>query len=211
MATLTPEELALYRQSIKMFVTFTDPEWTFFAEQLYRRDVRKREALVEHGKVCNEICFILTGSFRFYFLKDGMEISNYFCFQGELVSSYNSFLKRTPSFPSVEAMENASLICFSHAGLQELLQNPLVAHKMERFGRLVAEYLICCYEDRMVSFITQNPEERYRHLLQKQPDLLQRIPQHYVANYLGITPVSLSRIRKRMAVAVKQKALTLVT
>ena len=211
MATLTPEELALYRQSIKMFVTFTDPEWTFFAEQLYRRDVRKREALVEHGKVCNEICFILTGSFRFYFLKDGMEISNYFCFQGELVSSYNSFLKRTPSFPSVEAMENASLICFSHAGLQELLQNPLVAHKMERFGRLVAEYLICCYEDRMVSFITQNPEERYRHLLQKQPDLLQRIPQHYVANYLGITPVSLSRIRKRMAVAVRQKALTLVT
>jgi hypothetical protein len=82
-----------------------------------------------------------------------------------------------------------------------LLENPLSGPKMERFGRLVAEYLICCYEERVVSFVTQKPEERYRQLLLKQPDLLQRIPQHYVANYLGITPVSLSRIRKRIASA----------
>jgi CRP-like cAMP-binding protein len=85
----------------------------------------------------------------------------------------------------------------------------VVAPKMERFGRMVAEYLICCYEDRLVSFITQTPEERYRQLLQMQPDLLQRIPQHYVANYLGITPVSLSRIRKRMA-ATTRKPIALV-
>jgi CRP-like cAMP-binding protein len=201
MAVITPDALNLFRQHLEVFVTFTDPEWAIFSEKLYRRDIRKREALVEHGKVCNEICFILSGSFRFFFLKDGTEISNYFCFKGELISSYQSFLKRAPSFPGIQALENATLICFSHAGLQQLLQNPLVAPKMERFGRMVAEYLICCYEERMVSFITQNPEERYRQLLQKQPDLLQRIPQHYVANYLGITPVSLSRIRKRMAAA----------
>jgi CRP-like cAMP-binding protein len=200
---------------MERFVIFTDPEWVLFSAQLYRRDLRKRETLVAQGQVCHEIGFILSGSCRFFFLKDGTEISNYFCFQGELVSSYQSFLKRAPSFPAIQALEDAVLLCFSHAGLQQLLQNPLVAPKMERFGRMVAEYLICCYEERMVSFITLNPEERYRQLLEKQPDLLQRIPQHYVANYLGITPVSLSRIRKRIAAAAakfaaKPRPLTLV-
>jgi CRP-like cAMP-binding protein len=201
MGNLTPEALVLYRQQMEKFVTFTGPEWALFSQQLYRRDVRKRETLVQHGQVCDEVGFILSGSFRFYFIKEGTEISNYFSFQGELVSSYQSFLKRAPSFPTIEAMEDTALICFSHAGLQQLLENPLSGPKMERFGRLVAEYLICCYEERVVSFVTQKPEERYRQLLLKQPDLLQRIPQHYVANYLGITPVSLSRIRKRIASA----------
>ncbi|MNL63070.1 hypothetical protein D3C87_1871610 [compost metagenome] len=68
---------------------------------------------------------------------------------------------------------------------------------MERFGRLVAEHYICCYEDRISSFILDTPEERYLKMLKTDPDIMQRVPQHYVANYLGITPVSLSRIRKR--------------
>ncbi|GEO06132.1 cAMP-binding protein [Adhaeribacter aerolatus] len=210
MSTLTPEALKLYRQHLEAFVSFTDPEWALFSAQLYRRDIRKREVLVEHGKVCHEVCFILSGSFRFFFIKDGVEISNYFCFSGELISAYQSFLKQAPSFPTIQAMEDASLICFTYQSLQALLQNPTVALKMERFGRLVAEYLICCYEERVVSFVTQTPEERYLDLLQKQPDLLQRVPQHYVANYLGITPVSLSRIRKRLAAAAAPKHLTLV-
>jgi CRP-like cAMP-binding protein len=201
MAISTPEALVLFRQHLETFVAFTDPEWALFAEQLYRRDIRKREALIAHGKVCNEIGFIVSGSFRFFFVKDGTEFSNYFCFPGELVSSYPSFLTRSPSFPTIQAMEDATVICFSHAGLQQLLENALVGPKMERFGRLVAEYLICCYEQRVISFVTQNPEERYRALLEQQPELLQRIPQHYVANYLGITPVSLSRIRKRLTSA----------
>jgi CRP-like cAMP-binding protein len=203
---LSPGAIALFRQHMETFVTFTDPEWALFARQLYRRDLRKRETLVAPGQVCQEIGFILSGSFRFFFLKDGTEISNYFCFQGEMVTSYQSFLKQAPSFPAVQALEDAALVCFSHAGFQALLQNPLVAPKMERFGRLVAEYLICCYEERMVAFVTLNPEERYRELLEKQPDLLQRIPQHYVANYLGITPVSLSRIRKRIAATAARPA-----
>jgi CRP-like cAMP-binding protein len=197
----TPAALALFRQHMERFVTFTEPEWALFARQLYRRDIGKKEMLVEHGKICQEVGFIVSGSFRFFFEKDGTEFSNYFCFQGELVSSYQSFLTRSPSFPTIQALEAATLICFSHAGLQQLLDNPVTAHKMERFGRLVAEYLICCYEQRVTSFVTQTPEERYRALLLQQPELLQRIPQHYVANYLGITPVSLSRIRKRLASA----------
>lgn len=202
-----PEQLAVYRKSLEQFVLFSDEEWTIFSEQLYIREIKKRQLFIGAGKICNEVGFILSGSFRFYLDKDAVEISNYFCFEGDLISSYKSFLRKEPSFTSIEAMEDAVVICFNNAGLAKLLNDDRTAFKMERFGRLVAEYLICCYEDRLVTFVTKTPEERYLELVDKQPDLLQRIPQYYLANFLGITPVSLSRIRRRLHDEVTMKKL----
>jgi len=199
MATPLPLQLAQFRAHLKKFVDFNDDEWEVFTGHLYYRSLKKKELFISGDKVCKEVGFILKGSFRFYFLKDGVEISNYFCFQNELISAYGSFLNDTPSVISIEAMENAEIICFSKNSLQTLLADARTAFVMERFGRTIAEYLICCYEERMLSFLTQTPEERYLNLLRKQPGFMQQVPQHYLANFLGITPVSLSRIRKRIA------------
>ena len=195
---LYPEQLAVYRKSLEHFLLFTDEEWAIFSEQLYIRKIKKRRLFVEAGKICNEVGFILSGSFRFYIDKEEAEISNYFCFEGDLISSYKSFLRKEPSFTTIEALEDAEVICFNDAGLAKLVNDDRIAFKMERFGRLVAEYLVCCYEDRLITFVTKTPEERYLELLEKQPALLQRVPQYYLANFLGITPVSLSRIRRRL-------------
>lgn len=205
MNALTHQHLATFRQGMAPFVIFSDEEWAIFSKHLYLRKLKKRDLLISMGQVCHEIAFILSGSFRLYFIKDGVEINNYFCFEQELISSYVSFLRQEPSPINIEALEDAELICFSHTAQQLLLQNPAINFKMEHFGRTVAEYLVCCYEDRVFSFITQTPEERYRQLLQKQPVFLRRVPQHYLANFLGITPVSLSRIRKRMQIAALPK------
>ena len=191
-------QLTHFRSQLKKFVELSDEEWTIFSQHLYVRRFKKKECFIAGGKICTEVGFIYSGSFRFYFLKDGVEISNYFCFQNELISSYRSFLKQPPRGISIEAMQQAELICFSHTSLQTLLRDERTAFKMEQFGRAVAEYLICCYEERVISFITQSPEQRYASLLEQQPLFLEKIPQHYLANYLGITPVSLSRIRKRI-------------
>lgn len=207
MPDLSALHLQVFRKHLENFVEFTNDEWIIFAEHLGIRSIKKRKQFISPGKVCNEVGFILRGSFRFFFVKDGIEISNYFSFQNEFISSYRSFLKQEASLISIEAMEDSLLIYFSRASLQELLKDKKVALKMERFGRTIAEYLICCYEERVVSFVTQTPEERYRILLENGNDLLQRIPQHYIANYLGITPVSLSRIRKRIFSSVKQQKL----
>ena len=198
MPELSPLQLQVFRKNLEAFVGFSDEEWSIFCTYLYVQSIKKRRRFVEEGKICNEVGFILNGSFRFYFLKDGIEISNYFCFQNEFISSYRSFLKREPGLINIEAMEDSLLICFSHESLQQLLSDDRIMLKMERFGRTIAEYLICCYEERVISFVTQTPEARYRLLLENGDGLLQRIPQHYLANYLGITPVSLSRIRKRI-------------
>src|SRR4028119_1767928 len=145
------EQLAIYRKALEQFVIFSDEEWAIFSEQLYTREINKRQLFIGAGKICNEVGFILSGSFRFYLDKDAVEISNYFCFEADLISSYKSFLRRVPSFTSIEAMEDAVVICFNHAGLERLVNDERISYKMERFGRLVAEYLICCYEDRLVT------------------------------------------------------------
>ena len=207
MSRPTSLQLQVYRKYLQPFVVFEEEEWNVFSEELYVKSIKKKTPFVSHGKVCNEVGFILRGSFRFFFVKDGLEISNYFSFQNDLISSYRSFLMDEPGVITIEAMEDSMLICFSKSSLRELLNDKRVMLKMERFGRKVAEYLICCYEERVVSFVTQTPEERYRFLLENGHDLIQRIPQHYLANYLGITAVSLSRIRKRVFASAKQRKL----
>lgn len=193
-----PNQLAAFRNQLTAFVQFTDDEWSLFAEPLYLRRLKKKDALVQLGSVCTEIGFVLSGSVRFFFEKDGVEISSYFCFGQDLVSAYASFLRQRPSAQGIEAMEDTTLIILSYDALQALLRDERLILKLERMGRLIAEYLICCYEERVSSFLTQSAEERYEHLLTHAPDLLQRIPQHQIAAYLGVTPVSLSRIRGRI-------------
>ena len=147
--------------------------------------------------------FIVSGSVRYFHVKDGQDITGYFSFENEFVSAYKSYLTGLTGYTYIQALEDTRLITFTRRDMEQMLANPMLAYKMERFGRLVAEYYLCCYEDRVASFITQTPEERYLQLLSTGREILQRMPQHYVANYLGITPVSLSRIRKRILETVK--------
>ena len=195
--------LPAYRKYLDKLVVFNDEEWGFFEEHLRVKTLKKKEYFTRSGDICKEVGFIISGSMRFFFVKDGEEITNYFCLDNEFVSSYKSFLRQEPVTSSIQALEDSILITFSNKAIQQLLNNPVTAFKMERFGRLIAEYLICCYEDRVEAFVTQTAEERYAALLNNNSHLLQRIPQHYLANYLGITPVSLSRIRRRMFEMVK--------
>lgn len=190
-------QLEAFRNGITQFVTFNDAEWEIFTQYLSFSTLSKKEHFAVEGKVCDYMCFITRGAVRYYHIKDGQEITGYFSFENELMSAYKSFLKRTPNANYIQALEETELVMISHQNLQQMLNHPLLALKIEHFGRLIAEYYICCYEDRVTAFITQSPEERYTALEKTAKDFFQRVPQHFIANFLGITPVSLSRIRKR--------------
>jgi CRP-like cAMP-binding protein len=198
MGTLVDNKFGIFRKYLEPFITFTDEEWQIFQVHLRFKNLRKKELFFPADKVCNDIGFIVSGLVRYFVMKDGVDITNYFSFANEMVSSYKSFLTRQPGIVTLQALEDTELITLSYAAMQELYNHPQLAYKMERFGRLTGEYLACCYEDRVLSLITRSPEERYLQLLQNDKTIMQRIPQHYIANYLGITPVSLSRIRKRI-------------
>jgi CRP-like cAMP-binding protein len=197
----SPTALIIFRKSIEKFVVFNEAEWIVFTQHLTFSTLKKKQYFATPEKVCDKFAFIVTGSVRYFHVKDGQDITGYFSFENELVSSYKSFITGKPGLTHVQALEDTRLINISRNDMERMLANPLLAYKMERFGRLVAEFHLCCYEDRVASFLTQTPEERYLQLLNTGREILQRMPQHYIANFLGITPVSLSRIRRRLIVS----------
>jgi CRP-like cAMP-binding protein len=200
MDALTSAQLSAFRKGMEPYVVFNEAEWIVFIQHISLYNFKKKQLFAEAGKVCNNFGFVLKGAVRYYHIKDGADITGYFSFENEFVSSYKSFLTGEPASNYIEALEPSQIIMISKKNMDLMLNNPMLAYKMERFGRLIAEHYLICYEDRISSFITQSPEERYLKLLENGRDILRRMPQHYIANFLGITPVSLSRIRKRILV-----------
>lgn len=200
MDALTNEQLLQFRSRMETFVEFNEAEWIVCTQYVSVTNYKKKQHFVAPGEICTTLGFVLSGSLRFYHIIDGNDITGYFSFENDFVSSYKSFLTGEPCISYIQALEPTTILTVSKKNWEAMLANPMLAYKMERFGRLLAEYYLICYDDRLTSFITQSPEERYLKLLESGKDIIRRMPQHYIANFLGITPVSLSRIRRRILV-----------
>ena len=187
---------ATFRIYIEKFCKLTDTDWELLLPHLEIKTLRKSELFITEGKRAFEIAFVIDGMFRQYYTKDGEEKTTYFYFENHFMSAYMSCITGKPSLITIEALSNATYVSFSYKVLQELFEKSMT---WQKFGRLIAEYLGIGLEERMVSLLLQSPEERYVDLLNSnKKKIIERIPQHYIANYLGITPVSMSRIRSRL-------------
>ena len=184
------------KKHIEKFIAISDEDWQLLVPHLNIHVVKKNTLFSKEGTVCNQIGFILKGNMRHYYLKDYEEKTTYFYFENTFVTDYISCISGKPGSISIEALSDTKLIVFPYSVLQHLYKK---SHTWEKFGRLIAEYLATGLEERMVGLLLLSPEERYEQLLNSNKQkILERIPQHLVANYLGITPVSLSRIRNRI-------------
>ncbi|MFD2937414.1 Crp/Fnr family transcriptional regulator [Spirosoma flavum] len=174
-----------------------DNEWDALVPHLSIVTLKKHQYLIQQGSVANQIGFVVDGLFRQFYTKDGNERTTYFFLEGQLVSAYMSCITNRPSPVTIEALSDVTCLCFSYSVLKSLFdQYP----GWQLFGRRLAEYIMVALEERMAGLLLLSPEERYLDLVEgDQKNLLQRVPQHYIANYLGITPVSLSRIRHRVS------------
>jgi CRP-like cAMP-binding protein len=183
------------RQAINKFIRIKDDDWNLLEPHLYDKQVKKHEYFAEEGKIAKEVGFVLNGNMRHYYTRDGQEKTTYFYFENHFVAAYISCITNTPSRLTIQAITECELLVFPYLVLQQLYEQ---SHTWERFGRLLSEYLAIGLEDRMTGLLLLSPEERYKELLEgNKGKILERIPQHYIASYLGITPVSLSRIRNR--------------
>lgn len=189
-------DLARLQAAVSRFTKIEAADWQLLLPFVYYREIPKQQYWIQEGKMETEIGLVLEGSLRHYYTKDGEEKTTYFYFENHFVGSYISSLTASPSQLTIEALTPCRLLVFSYKQLQTLYEQ---SKAWERFGRLLAEYLAIGLEERMVSLLTLSPEERYLQLLQgNKHKIIERIPQHYIASYLGITPVSLSRIRNRL-------------
>lgn len=158
-------------------------------------EIPARTQLLRAGQVASEIYLLLEGCLRLYYEKDGKDISGYFFTEGMFSGSYDSFITQTPSVHFIETIEPCKLLRIGYADFQSILaQHP----NMNLFVRKILEERFIDLHQHFTSHILESPEERYLWLMQHRPALLERVPQHQLATFLGVTPVSLSRIRNRI-------------
>lgn len=186
----------ILRQAIENHVPLTDEEWEMLHPDLEIKKLKKHELFAEEGRIATEVGLVVNGMLRHFYLKDGEEKTTYFYFENHFVSSYISCISNQPSQLTIEALSDCELICFDYQLLSKLFERSAT---WQKFGRLIAEYLAIGLEERVVGLLMLSPEERYLSLIQgNKKKIIERIPQHYIANYLGITAVSMSRIRNRV-------------
>lgn len=185
----------MYQQLIRLS-PMPEEDWLLLLPHLSIKTLDKHALFAEEGKKAHTVGFVLEGMLRQYYTHDGEEKTTYFYFENHWMCAYISCLTNSASLLTIEALSPVQYISFSYAALEQLYAQNM---HWQCFGRKMAEYLAMGLEERMVSLLLQSPEDRYRDLLQgHKKKIIERVPQHYIANYLGITPVSLSRIRKRL-------------
>lgn len=183
-------------ENIRKYITLSENDEKVIAGLFHKKTLRKGEYLLEAGNICRYVIFIETGLVRYYINQDGEEKTNYFNKEGEFVCDYLSFLPQIPSWVNIQALEDTVVWVINHHDLQQFYKE--VTHG-ERFGRLGIEEVFVQVIGQIGSLYTDAPDVRYTKFVATFPDLVQRIPQYYIASYVGVKPQSLSRIRKRIA------------
>jgi len=190
------DEFSSIRNYVSRFITFTDEEWRMHQSMLVRRFLKKGEFLLRAGEVCNHVTFINKGFVRVFNIVNESELTVNFAFDGNYVTDYSSFVSRQPSVDFIVAMEDLEVMQLNHADMHAAFEKYPV---WQKFGRLIAEYILIFATERSRGLLFLSPEERYLKLMKDRPKVIANVPLKYIASYLGITPEALSRIRKRMS------------
>lgn len=182
--------------AIQHLIKPSNEELRAFTDIVLARSYKKKELILQEGQICKNVYFIRKGLIRYYQVKEGTEVTGQFFSENNWYTDLESFLTHRPSRLSIEALENSELLLLPKQQMEELyVKHPV----FERLGRILAEQAFLGLKNRHSAYILRSPQERYTSFVKNCPHLVQRVPQHYIASYLGIQPQSLSRIRKRIS------------
>jgi CRP-like cAMP-binding protein len=177
------------------FAELDEEERVAIGKNIPVKQYKKGTTLVSEGEIPAECYFVLQGCVRQYYLVDGDEKTTAFFTERQAVAATN-FIDQTPSKYYLACVEDAKLIVGSiHQDKEMYNRFP----KLANITRVMIEQDFNNTRENFAAFVTSSPEKRYVDLLTTRPNLLNRVPQHQIASYLGITPESLSRIRKRIS------------
>ena len=180
---------------ISKFTTLSKEEEELMLASYPIKQVKKGEYILEEGENTKDTFLILEGCIRKHRIIDGVDKTTGFFTEGEAAAEFESITKNKPSVHSYTAVENSVIAIINSKKEEAFLKR---FPRFEAFNRMETEKMLGENQEQLSNFIIQSPEERYNHLLSQKPELLQRVPQHQIASYLGVTPESLSRIRKRI-------------
>lgn len=154
--------------------------------------IKKNEYLVQEKQVCTHFCFLESGILQHAIEVEGEEKTTYLALRNSVTSSLNSFLKQTPSRKSIKALADTKIWTVDLMTFKDLITHN---EAFNQFYHNLIEKQICLIDDYRIDLLTLTPEERYNKLLLTEPKLLQEVPLHYLASFLGISTRHMSRIR----------------
>jgi CRP-like cAMP-binding protein len=155
------------------------------------KEVRRRKILLEIGQVCRDIIFIKKGIFKCYYLNGDKQICSWFMKEGDIIASVGSFYSQRPSYECIQAIEDSEILYISYTELQHVYRTYL---EFNYIGRVLTENYYQAWDRRLHSLRCQSAMDRYRYLLQNDPDLLRRVSRADLATNLGMRPETLSRV-----------------
>lgn len=185
---------------IKDYIPLTESESrlveSLFAEEHYK----KNEVLLQEGSICRKLFFISEGIVRFSRFSDGDEKTFVFKEEGSFFTDHDSFMRKTASKNTIAAVLPTTVFSISYENLQ-VFYNELQFG--DRFGRIAVEQFLVMVFNHLTTLYSETPEQRFVRFSSHHKELLQRIPQYYIASHIGVSPQALCRIKKKM---LKQKS-----
>jgi CRP-like cAMP-binding protein len=185
------------RTHILGFVDMSEEEFNRGTTLLIPKKLRKRQYLLQAGDVCKRAAFVSRGCLRLYSLDDtGRERILNLAIEGSWLVDVESFQHQEPAASNIDALEDSELLLIDNATIEKAR---LISPKWDLYYMAVLRKDLEVAAGRIADFVGASAEERYLSFLSKYPDLFQRIPLHQIASYLGVTPQTLSRIRKQLS------------
>ncbi|WCL50607.1 Crp/Fnr family transcriptional regulator [Leptospira sp. GIMC2001] len=177
------------------FDFLTPTEYEIVSKNLTLKKIPKGEFFLEAGQITKDLGFVEEGCIRSYYYHEGRDITQDFYVENSMIAIMSGIIKGESSPLSYQAIEDTQLYLLRYDNLIEIYKE---SPKMEKLGRSILEGLLVQAEDRITTFLTKSPEERYILMMENQSELVNKINQNHLASYLGITPVSLSRMKSRI-------------
>jgi CRP-like cAMP-binding protein len=187
----------VFFQTLKSKIPFSNEELNLVKTYVTPKKLRRKQYLLQEGDVCKFIAFVEKGALRSYSIDDkGAERIIQFALEEWTISDLYSFLTGEPATYNIDAIEDSELVLISKSAHEELLK---LFPKYETWIRIQITGAYIAMQRRLTSIISLSLEERYTSFTSLYPHIVQRVPQHMIASYMGLTPETLSRIRKKMS------------
>ena len=181
-------------QHIKHYYPLSEAAEQALYDCFEKKLLPKNELLLQEGQICRHLYFVEKGALRGFYTLDGKEITHWFGFENDFVTSFHSFITQQAAVENIQLVEHAVLWSIAKDQLTALFNEH---HEIERLVRIAYEKYYIRLEERFVNAQFKTAAERYEQLIEQTPHILERMPLGCVASYLGISQETLSRIRSR--------------
>ena len=182
-------------KNMMLYASLSEQESVLLLDAVDKKNYAKNELIFSAGKVSNEIYFVTKGCVRLFYNVDGADKTAFFYTEGQFICAGESYTFNIPAIENYQAVEETEIYVFTKSKIDVLLEQ---APKFEVIARIATENELITCQKVIASFVTKSAEERYVDLLNTQAELFQRVPQQYIASFLGVSPETLSRIKSRV-------------